>query len=173
MGMFVYFQGRFECLRCRRISEASIQTKLLHSQANNCSRQYRVGDSEVIVGLDNYCPLQPWDGLSTLVVAVGDWECDDCHLNYQWAKAVFEVTKVGDTLQATILELSVLQPRSAEDLAGVHFIETDLAELSGLWEQPPRYNWPEGFLRWQACSMPERYERVAAGYRSWCRDIAE
>jgi hypothetical protein len=172
MGLFVYFQGRFECVRCRRMSDACIQTKLLCSQADNSSRPYGVGDSEVLDRLDDYCPLHPWDGRSPLVVVVGDWDCAHCGLNWQWAKAILEVTQVFGRLVATLRELSGFQPGQASELTGVHFVEADLAELSGLWERPPRYNRPEGFLRWQAYPVPERCERVAAGFRSWCREVA-
>lgn len=171
MGLFVYFQGDFECIRCRRISDGWIQTKLLRTEADNTARPYRVGDAEVMDGLDDYCPLHPWDGRSPLCVAVGDWDCDHCGLNWQWARAVFEVRAEAGGLSATIRELAGLQPRGAAELEGVHFVEPDLAELSGLWA-PPHDSWPEGLARWQASAVPERCERVAAGFRSWCREVA-
>jgi hypothetical protein len=172
MGLFVHFQGNFVCVRCHQTSGASIQTKLLRAERDNSSRDYRLGDSEVMDGLEDYCPLNPWDGHSPLVVVVGDWDCNHCGLNWQWAKAVFDMERTEGVSVATIRELSGFQPWRVEDLAGVHFVESDLAELSGLWERPPRYNWPDGLLRWKACTIPERCERVAAGFRSWCCEVA-
>ena len=172
MGYFVYLEGRFECVRCRKVSDASIQTKLLRSEIDNSSHSYQVGGSEVIDGLDGYCPLHSWDGSSPLVVAVGDWACGHCGLNWQWVKAVFEVGAFAQPLVGTISELTVLRPSRGEELVGVNFVEPDLAELSGLWEPPPRYNWRAGLAKWHACSVAERSERVAAGYRSWCREVA-
>ena len=46
MGLFVHFRGAFECVRCRRASDALIQTKLLRHEADNCCREYRAGDTE-------------------------------------------------------------------------------------------------------------------------------
>lgn len=174
MGLFVYFRGAFECVRCRRVSDALIQTKLLRHDADNCWREYSVGDTEVLVGLDDdYCPLHAWGGESPLIVAVGDWDCTHCRLPWQWARAVLDVrpTKTGPPA-VTIRELSTLQPRRVADLAGVHFVEPDLAELSGLWPRPPVYNWSHGWDRWQACPVPERCEHVVAGFREWCREVA-
>jgi hypothetical protein len=154
------------------MSDAWIQTKLLRSEADNSSRLYRVGDSEVLDGLSDYCPLYSWDGRSPLVVGVGDWTCAHCGLNWQWAKAVLAVEQVAGRVVASIRGLTGLEPIQAAELAGVHFVESDLAELSGLWEPPPRYDWPQGFARWQECPVSERCERVAAGFRSWCRAVA-
>jgi hypothetical protein len=154
------------------MSDDRIQTKLLRHERDNCSREYGVGDSEEIVGLDDFCPLNPWDGHSPLVVAVGDWACQHCNLNWQWAKVVFHVDQVGSRLVGTIRELIGFRPSRAEELAEFHYLVSDLAELSGLWEPPPRFNWPEGFARWLACPVPERSERVAAGFRSWCHEVA-
>jgi hypothetical protein len=172
MGLFVHFRGAFECVRCRRVSDALIQTKLLRHEADNSSRGYRTGDAEALVGLDDYCPLHPWDGGSPLVVAVGDWDCAHCGLNWQWARAVFDVRPELGPPVVMIRELSGFQPWQATDLGGVHFVETELAELSGLWPPLPAYNWPEGRARWGACPVSERCERVAAGFREWCREVA-
>jgi hypothetical protein len=172
MGLFVYFEGCFKCIRCLRPSKASIQTKLLRHGLDNSSHEYRIGDAEEIVGLEDYCSLHPWDGGSQLVVAVGDWDCEHCNLNWQWAKAVFDVRRVAGRRVATISELSGLQPCRAVDLEGIHFIEPDLAQMSGLWELPPQFNWPAGLARWQECPVSERCERVASGFREWCREVA-
>lgn len=172
MGLFVYFRGSFECVRCRKTSDACIQTKLLRSEVDNCSREYCVGDSELMDGLEDYCPLYPWDCSSPLVVVVGDWGCAHCGLAWQWSKVVFDVAYPGAGLVGTIRELSDLHPLRADDLARVHFVEAELAVyLSGLWEQSFR-NWREGFAKWQACSVEERCERVAAGFRQWCVEVA-
>jgi hypothetical protein len=97
MGLFVNIQGRFGGVRSRKIFDSCIQTKLLRSEADNCYRHYTVGDSEVMDGRADYCPLSPWDDRSPLVVALGDWDCINCGLNWQWAKAV-----LTDTVAATM-----------------------------------------------------------------------
>ena len=171
--MYVYIRGQLDCVRCRKTSDAWIQTHLLHTDSGNCGRDYHVGDSEVMDGLDDYCSIHPWDGSSPLVIAVGDWECEHCHLNWQWARAVFTVHQGVPHPSVTLRELSTLQPWQPSDLGGVHFVEPDLAELSGLWARHPDYHWLEGVQRWNACQVPERCERVAAGFREWCRDVAE
>jgi hypothetical protein len=140
VGLFVYLRGQFECVRCRQASDALIQTKLLRREADNSRREYRAGDTELLVGLDDYCPLHPWGGGSPLVVAVGDWDCAYCGLNWQWSRAVLEVRPSAGPSAATIRELSGLRPWRAADLAGVHFAEAELAELSGLWSPPPACN---------------------------------
>lgn len=172
MGFFVYLQDRFECVRCRKVSDASIQTKLLRSEIDNSSHVYRVGASEVLDGLGNYCALQPWDRSSQLTVAVGDWDCDHCGLNRQWAKAVFDVRAMAQPLVATIVELSVLRPSRSEELASVHFVEPELAELSGLWKRLPQHDWHAGLADWHARSVAERSELIVTGYRLWCREVA-
>lgn len=174
MGLYVYFRGELECIRCQRLSDALIQTKLLHTDADNFLRSYRVGDSEVMVmdGLDDFCPLYPWDGGSPLVMAVGDWACDHCSLNWQWARVVLDVRPGESHPTVSIRDLSTFRPWQPSDLDGVHFVEPDLAELSGLWASPPSYNWSEGWDRWQACSLTERCERVSVGFRDWCREVA-
>lgn len=172
MGLFVYFSGKFECVRCRQISDTAFQTKLLRHDRDNFAQQYRIGDSEVLDGLDDYSPLHPWDGQTPLIVAVGDWECKNCGLSLQWVKAVFSVEEVAGILVATIKELSDLQPFEPQQLAGIHFIEEYLARLSGLWDPPVRYG-PSGELsRWEECPIPKRCELVASGFRSWCREVA-
>ncbi len=116
------------------MSDAWIQTKLLRHEADNASRAYGIGDSEVLVGLEDYCPLHPWGGSSPLTVAVGDWACGHCGLNWQWAAVVFEVSAAGDRQVVTLCDLIGLQPCRPDKLDGVHFVEADLAELSGMWE---------------------------------------
>lgn len=172
MGLFVYFRGLLECVRCRRMTDAWIQTKLLRHQADNSCQEYRVGDTEALVGLDDYCPLHPWDGDSPLVVAVGDWGCSYCSLNWQWARIVLEVQPDSDPPAATIRDLCVLRPWRPADLASIHFVEPDLAELSDLWGRGSAYNWQEGMARWMACLLQERCERLAAGFGRWSREVA-
>lgn len=171
MGLFVYLQSRFKCVRCQKESNTVIQTKLLRAERDNASRTYVVGESEILDGLDDYCALHPWNGTSPLVVAVGDWDCDHCRLAWQWARAVFKVL-APQPMVVTLTELTTLQPLRSEDLEGINYVEGDLAELSDLWERPPRYNWPAGLANWNACSIAERSERLSAGYRQWCREVS-
>lgn len=172
MGFFVNLVGELTCLRCRRVSTACIQTKLLRHEADNSCREYRVGEGDEMVGLEDYCPLDPWDGRSALVVAVGDWDCDHCGLNWQWARAEFEVQPTEGYPVATLREFVGLEPWQASDLERVHYAESWLAELSGIWPTGADYRWWEGFELWQACPLAERRERVAAGFRAWCREVA-
>lgn len=171
MGWFVYFQGPLTCLRCKRPSEAWVQTKLLRCGPANQSRPYRVGDTEVLDGLSDYCPLYSWDSGSPLTVAVGDWECRGCSLAWQWAKAVFDVEQEGESLVGTLRELSPLAPYQVSDLNGVHFLEADLAELSGLWGQ--ENDWHKGLARWKDSSVEDRCGLVASGFRSWWREVTD
>ena len=175
MGFFVYFCNRFRCLRCGMESLGHIQSKLLRTESDNSCREYHVGDSEIVDGIDDYCPLYPWNGSEPLVAAVGDWSCQHCSLNWQWAKLVLKVndhTRFCDTFSATITELSSLIPGQASELAGIHLVESWLAESSGLWGRGPDYNWAGGLEKWINLPVADRCERVALGYRTWCREIA-
>jgi hypothetical protein len=87
-------------------------------------------------------------------------------------RATLDVVRATGRLLATVRERSGLLPSRPADMAGILFVESNLAGLSGLWQPPPRYNWPEGLARWLACPVPERCERVAAGFGSWCRAVA-
>lgn len=71
MGFLVNLCGRFRCVKCGMESEACIQTKLFRSEAENSNREYRVGESELVDGIDDYFPLFPWNGSEPLVVAIG------------------------------------------------------------------------------------------------------
>lgn len=172
MGFFVYLCSRFRCLRCGMDSEASIQTKLFRTEADNSSREYRVGDSEIVDGMEDYCPLYPWDGSEPLVAAVGDWSCRHCDLGGQWAKLVLTVkerTPSSGEFSASIKELSRLVPIRPSALDGVHLVESWLAELSGSWGTGSDYDWAAGRDKWLGLPASERCERVAAGFRTWCR----
>jgi hypothetical protein len=173
MGFFVHLKGRFECVRCKKASDTWFQTKILRSDIDNSFHTYSVGDSEILDGLDDYCPLHPWNGISPLVVAVGDWGCDYCGLNWQWAKAVFTLQSPSLPTIATVVEFSTLQPFLSSELEGIHYLESDLAELSGLFGRGKQFNWPTGLVNWKACSVDERSERVASGYRSWRQGVAD
>jgi hypothetical protein len=131
-----------------------------------------VGDSEELVGLDDFCPLDPWDDRSAWVVVVVLWNCQNCGLDFQLAKATFEVHSAAGLPIATLRDLVDFRPWQAADLAGVNFADEWLAAHSGLWASGPKYNWFEGIERWRACPLAERRERVAAGFRQWCREIA-
>lgn len=174
MGFFVCLCNRFRCLRCGAESEACIQTKLFRTEYDNSGREYRVGNSEIVDGMEDYCPLHPWDASEPLVVAVGDWSCRHCDLNWQWARLVVTIdhpTRLGE-FSATIRELSTLIPSRPTELAGIHLVESWLAESSGLWGTGPDYNWAAGLERWISLPVSERCERVAAGFRTWCREVA-
>jgi hypothetical protein len=172
VGLFVNLEGLLECIRCRRISFAMIQTKLLRHEPDNSCRKYRVGDSEELVGLEDFCPLDPWNGTSPLVVGVGDWDCSHCGLPWQWARAVFDVRAGNGNPIITLRSLRDLRPKQPINLAGIHFVEPWLAELSGLWNDSPEYNYFKGLETWNGCSLTDRREKVAAGFRKWCHEVA-
>ena len=176
MGIVVYLCNSLRCLRCGNESEAWIQTKLLRNDADNCGRVYRVGDSEIVDGIEDYCALHPWDGSGPLAIAVGDWSCVHCSLAWQWAKLVLTANQPQTCsleFSATIRELSPLVPWRASDLTGIHFVESWLAECSGLWGKGTDYNWSVGQVKWDGLPVDERCERVASGFRSWYREVAE
>src|SRR5262249_24893671 len=158
-----HLMGDFECIRCKRRSTVRMQTKLLRHERDNCCRDYGVGDTEQLVGLCEYCPLEPWDGKAPLVVAVGVWDYPRCGLDWQWAGATFDVQPARRYPVGTIRELIGLQPWQAADLAGVHLVEAWLAEHSNLWGPGRQYNWFKGIELWNACPLTERREWVAAG----------
>lgn len=109
----------------------------------------------------------PWNQKEPLVVAVGEWDSDHCGLPSQWAKAVFDVTQDGKKFIGTLIALLPLCPEQPDTLADVHLVESDLAELSGLWTSTIRYSWQRGLERWYARSVGRRCELIAAGFRSW------
>ena len=160
MGLFVTLNHEFKCIRCGSSDERSIQTKLLRTVPENSCQLYRVGDTEVIDGLDDYFQLLAWRPHEPLVVVVGDWDCSDCQLNWQWAKAIFEINPSADGLSAKIVDLSEIQPLQPDELAGVHYVESDLAELSGVVEE------------WDSLSVQARCEQISTGYRKWCVEVA-
>jgi hypothetical protein len=172
MGLFVHLCGSLQCVRCNETTDACIQTKLLRTDADNSMRCYRVGDSEVLDGLEEFVPLYPWQEGTPLVAGAGDWACESCGLNWQWAKATFHVVKENDQWIATLREIVDLRPGEADALLGIHYLEPDLAELTGLWVTGPGYNWEEGCRLWRECTIGERCARIAAGYRAWCEEVA-
>lgn len=177
MGFYVYLVGDMECVRCKQRTFAGIQTKLLRTDAENHGKDYFVGCREEIDGLDgDYQGLEPWDESSLLQVVVGDWDCAHCGLNWQWARATFEVSskkpqiKLGSNrYDATLRALVPFRPWCVEDFNGIHYIEPDLAELSGLWGQP--YDRPDGKKRWQALGLMQRKALVVAGYKQWAYEM--
>lgn len=174
MGFFVNLRGRFECIRCGHVDETPIQTKLLHADRDNTGTEYRVGDSEILDGEDELCPLFPRTDPTWLVAAVGPWDCNQCHCDMQWARAEFAVSQVDGKPTATLRALPGLRPYQAADLAGIHLVHSDLATLANWLSAPSeRLNWREWERRWLALSIPERCEQMAAGFRRWCREVFE
>ena len=174
MGFLVNLCGRFRCVKCGMESEAGIQTKLFRSEAENSNREYRVGESELVDGIDNYFPLFPWNGSEPLVVAIGDWSCGSCGLGWQWAQLVLALDGIKSPdhdFRATVLQLSTLVPLQASDLDGIHFVESWLAELSGIWGRGSDYDWAGGRHQWLSLPVGERCELVASGYRAWYREF--
>jgi hypothetical protein len=67
--------------------------------------------------------------------------------------------------------LETFVPRTPNASNGVHFVEFDLAELSGLWGKPP-YDYQKGNAAWSAHSVEQRVAFMVAGYRAWCSEVA-
>jgi hypothetical protein len=160
--MFTCFEGTFRCIKCGTVSETHIQTHLFKTDASNSTRDYGVGESEIIDGLDEFYSLHPWNGQTPLVLAVGDWECRQCGLPYQWAKVTLSVVGSSLALVGRIESIETLVPRNSAALDGVHLVETFLAtlrcQLSG--------------AAWSACSVEQRCSLVVTGFRTWCTEVA-
>jgi hypothetical protein len=178
--MFDWLAGTFTCIRCKADSETWIQTKLFDRMEGV---YYRAGDSEIIYGLDGFLPLHPWAkprwNRRWLAIVVGDWTCDKCGLNWQWAKLGLWVAPwdyggphpADYGLIGHVHSLETFVPRTPNAFDGVHFVEFDLAELSGLWGKPP-YDYQEGNAAWSAHSVEQRVAFMVAGYRAWCSEVA-
>jgi hypothetical protein len=69
-----------------------------------------------------------------------------------------------------IQSLETFVPRTPNAFDGVHFVEFDLAELSGLWGKPPD-DYQEGNAAWSAHSVEERVALMGAGYRTCCSEV--
>lgn len=148
-----------------------MQTYLYKTDGANNGNTYQVGQSNEIDGLGCYLPLSPWDGQSPLVVLVGDWDCEHCGLNWQWARVVFDVTAGNPHPIGTIREIVGMQPLCRDDFRGIHFVEPDFAELICFGEEP-RSGWQEFKQRWDAMTLSERIAGVTAGFRSWSASVA-
>ena len=57
--MFVYICGDLTCLRCKNRNPNRVQTKLFQVDSLNCMREYHVGDTWIIDGLSDCCPIHP------------------------------------------------------------------------------------------------------------------
>ncbi|MBI3300128.1 MAG: hypothetical protein HYZ75_18330 [Elusimicrobia bacterium] len=154
--MFTNLGGVFRCLRCGADTDALIQTYLFKTTAENAGEVYRVGEGAEVDGIEEFIPLYPWDGRAPLEVAVGDWDCGKCRLNWQWAK----LTLTLDGSKGTILALTTFLPKDASDFNGIHRLQRDLADLAG--EKSSSEVLPPG----------ERAVRIAAGFKTWCREVA-
>ena len=161
--MFTCFQGTFRCIKCGTDSEAYIQTYLFKTDASNASHHYLVGASEIIDGLEEFFPLHPWNGQTPLVLVVGEWDCRQCGLTYQWAKVTLSVVGSSLGLVGRIESIETLVPRKPAALDGVHLVQPDLATLNGNYK---------GIAGWSAWSVEQRCSWVVTGFRTWCAEVA-
>jgi hypothetical protein len=168
--MFTAFHGTCRCFRCGADSEEYIQTYLFKTHYGNASRGYRVGESEIIDGLDEFCPLHPWNGQTPLVIVAGDWGCHQCGLAMQWAKITLSVVRSASTLVGRIESIEALVPRRPEALDGVHLIEPELARLGGAFSERGSYS--DCLAAWSARSVEQRCSMVVTGFRTWCAEVA-
>ena len=175
-GVFTLLTGTFRCLKCWAESERRIQTYLFKTDFHNNARCYDVGDSEVIDGIDEFDPLWPWDGQSPLVIAIGDWDCRQCGLSYQWAKLTLEVSHSSAGLIGTVKSVETLIPVTVDALLGIHGLEPHLAALSwGFGEGVEDYHWPignKGDLGWATVPVEQRCSLLVSGFRAWCIEVA-
>jgi hypothetical protein len=171
LNVFTNFKGQLRCVRCAAVSDAVIQTYLFRTTAENAGREYRVGDSEAVDGLEEFYPLHPRDHRSRIVLGVGDWACDHCSLNWQWARVTLDLSRRGDELSGTVTAVDALMPWTPAALEGVHRVEPDLAELSTFPARPliDRREW---LGEWAAKPVATRCSAIASGFREWCREVA-
>lgn len=192
MGWFVHIAAPLQCVRCGEISDtgSDMQTKLLRAEMDNSCHDYRVGDAEIMVGLNDYLPLHPWDGKSELVVGLGDWSCHACRLWPQWAKVKFEV--VGEVKQHQTYRHSVMHGDERRQLAlhyqdfhvvlrevaalplhlpgvldDVHFLEESLVSSMCSWFGAPLGEKEWAWTAWADCSAEEKSSLLRDGYRQW------
>jgi hypothetical protein len=162
--VFTSLLGTPRCMRCGLEQEARIQTYLFKTGYDNAGRDYSVGESEVVDGLEEFDPLYPWDSASPLVLAIGDWDCKACGLSNQWAKLTLSTDGAGEEFIARIEALETFTPWAAEAFAGVHGVEPWLADLA-------RFN-IERAARWADQTPEQRCEAMAAGFNAWCAEVA-
>ena len=171
--MYTCFEGTFRCIKCGTDSETYIQTYLFKTDGFNAGHHYLVGASEIIDGLNEFCSLHPWNGQTPLFLIVGEWDCRQCGLTYQWAKVTLSVVGSLLGLVGRIDFIETLVPRKPAALDGVHFVEPELAYFSGLFRDDlNNFDCPKGMTAWSACSVEERCSLVVTGYRAWCAEVA-
>ncbi len=163
--MFTNLLGTFRCLRCGLEQEARIQTYLFKTGYDNAGGDYRVGEAEVVDGLDEFDPLHPWDGRTPLVLAVGDWDCDGCALSPQWAKLTLSLDGAGEALTGRIEALETFVPASIEAFDGVHRVDPWLGDFARVNVAQP--------VAWADRSPLARCRAMAAGFNAWCVEVAE
>jgi hypothetical protein len=162
-------------VRCKADSEAFIQTYLF----DGTLADYHVGDSVIVdfdeldeFDLHHFYPLHPRkdsvpNGQTVLVIVVGVWKCDGCGLYWQWAKLSLRDNDL------VIQSLETFVPTTPSAFDGVHWVQLDLAEQSGLFGGKPPYDYQKGAAAWAAHSVEQRIELMVAGYRTWCSKIAQ
>ena len=159
--MFTIFRSVLHCMRCGADSEAAIQTYLFETNRDNNMRDCRVGDQEVIDGLSDFVALYEWNGRAPLVLVVGDWECRQCQLAWQWAKVTLGIV---ESSPGRIDSIETFLPIAAGAFDGVHFVEGWLPYLTHGAEQDNG--------DWRARPAQERCSAMAAGFRAWCVEVA-
>jgi hypothetical protein len=169
MGLFSYICGTFKCLRCKNVVSECIQTKLFHVTPESSSKQYHIGDHVAIDGLGDYIEICPWAGADPLRVVVGDWSCDVCGLNYQWAPVTFEVKGSASAAQPFLAKIAAIETfvPGALAFAGVHYIEEALAELAFFPDQRP-----DSISVVKKWSVEQKVASIAGGYTRWVQEVA-
>jgi hypothetical protein len=174
--MFTAFLGTCRCFRCGADSEAYIQTYLFKTDYSNAMHCYRVGESEIMDGLDEYWLLHPWNGQTPLVIAVGEWGCRQCELDMQWAKVTLSVARsrfveedeLRPGLEGRFESIETLVPTKPDTLDGVHLVEPDLVRLSGFLDGGGKGGYFDHESAWSACSVEQRCSTLVTGFREWC-----
>jgi hypothetical protein len=97
-------------------------------------------------------------------LAVGDWECFACGLNWQWAKLTLTVGGACDDITGRIEAIEDFVPSNPAAFATVHRVQPELARLAAFDVQPAEL--------WTNLSVARRCEAMAQGFNAWCVGVA-
>lgn len=170
MGLTVNICGRFSCLKCGATNSTCIQTKLLEATRVNCDQFYGAGGLVTIVGLADYSPLFPRTHGECLQIAIGEWDCRVCSLNYQWALVSFEVLNEADPIEKLHVRINSVDgfvPDTHQAFTNVNFISDELVMLASFPDLPT----VSSLQVFERLSADEKINRIINGHKRWQRDV--